>query len=75
MPKQVTLARGGTAERTLNLRDVKIPDLWHTVEAIRIADGRPIALEPGTADVILECWNIAHQLRREWLRENGEEPL
>lgn len=74
MSKQVTLARGGTEQRTLNLRDVKIPDLWHVAQAIR--EGKLYLSPQGRQDVsdmIIETWNIAHQLRKEWLRENGED--
>lgn len=58
----ITLYAGGTEERNLPVSKITIPDLWHIAEAIRqhgrVADG------PGCADLILECWQIAHGLKR-----------
>ena len=59
---QVTLSKGGSEQTTVPINEVHIPDLWHVTEAIRttgkVHDG------PGCADLILECWNIAHDLKR-----------
>ena len=53
----VTLAKGGTEERTVPISEVVIPDIWHT--AMELRETRPKA-----ADAILEVWHIAHSLRR-----------
>jgi len=58
---KVTLNKGGTKEMTVPISQVRIPNLWHIAEAIRkngkVADG------PGCAKLILECWNLAHDLK------------
>ena len=58
---KVTLNKGGSEEKTLPISQITIPDLWHIAEAIRkngkVADG------PGCAALILECWNLAHDLK------------
>ena len=51
----VTLHKGGTAEKTLPLSHVVIPDLWH------IAQGQMDTLDLAA---ILECWHYAHDLKR-----------
>ena len=59
---KVTLNKGGTEKKVVPISDVKIPDLWHIANTIRengkVADG------PGCAELILECWSRAHDLKR-----------
>ena len=59
---KVTLNKGGSKETTMPISQVNIPDLWHIAEAIKrngkVADG------PGCADLILRCWNRAHDFKR-----------
>ena len=59
---KVTLNKGGTGEKVVSISEVSIPDLWHIANAIRehgkVADG------PGCAELILECWSRAHDLKR-----------
>lgn len=59
---KVVLSKGGSHQKTVPASEINIPDLWHIAEALRkngqVADG------PGCADLILECWNHAHGLKR-----------
>ena len=50
----ITLSKGGTAERQVKLSHLEIPDLWHLAQSLPNPHRR----------VILECWNIAHDLKR-----------
>ena len=59
---KVTLNKGGSKKKTIPISQVEIPDLWHIAEAIR-KDGK-VADGPGCADLILECWSRAHDLKR-----------
>lgn len=58
---KMTLCKGGSGEKTLPISQINIPDMWHIAQAIRmtgkVADG------PGCADLILECWNRAHDFK------------
>ena len=64
---KVTLFKGGTAEREVLIRELKIPDLWHIAEAIR-SKGK---IENGEvcASMILECWHISHSLHQHIMEE------
>lgn len=53
---QVTLNKGGTAEKTVDSKCVDIPDLWHIAERLRESG------EIRDADTVLECWHLAHSL-------------
>ncbi len=53
----VTLSKGGTAEVTLPIDDVKIPDVWKIVMYLQIPAGPE-------REELLECWHIAHALKR-----------
>ena len=57
MSTKITLHKGGTAEQTVALSELQIPDLWR-VETTRDADRAKI----------LECWHIAHALKLELLQ-------
>lgn len=50
----VTLSKGGSLERQINVNCIVIPDLWH------IAQQQP---EPAKS-MILECWRLAHDMHR-----------
>lgn len=50
----ITLAKGGTKERKIDVSKIEIADLWHI--AMR-TDGPDQAM-------ILEVWNLAHDMRR-----------
>jgi hypothetical protein len=48
----ITLAKGGTAERSVPLGDIRIPDLLHIANS----------LNDPSRDAVLECWHLAHDL-------------
>ena len=53
--RTITLNKGGSAEKTVNLDKVKIPDLWN------IATSQENQLSKAA---ILETWHLAHDLLR-----------
>ena len=59
---KVTLSKGGTHEKIIQISDLTIPDLFHIAQAIdqdgTVADG------PGCAELILDCWHKCHSLKR-----------
>ena len=59
---KVTLNKGGSEEKTIEIGKLSIPDLWHIAEALR-KKGK-VANGPGCATAILICWSIANDLRR-----------
>lgn len=56
----VTLSKGGTKEYKLPAGSLGVPDLWHAASAIR--HGRTIVNPVATADQILTCWHLCHDL-------------
>jgi len=58
---KVTLSKGGSAEKTMPISQISIPDLWHIAEAIRTTG--KVANGPGCATMILECWGLAHSFK------------
>ena len=59
---QITLSKGGTHEHALPLSKIQIPDLWHIAELIRTSK-EPWA-GSGTADRVIQCWALTHDLHR-----------
>jgi hypothetical protein len=53
---KVTLSKGGTRERVVEIEALKIPDLWHIAMAEK---------DKACSRMILDCWHIAHDLKRE----------
>ena len=51
----ITLSKGGTGERTVELSKIVIPDLWH------IAHNQEFK---GDKEAIILCWHLCHDLRR-----------
>jgi len=58
----VTLSKGGTKERTVPVSEIEIPDMWHISQAVRRT--QEIALSQKAADLILEVWHLAHDLKK-----------
>lgn len=52
---KVTLSKGGTMERTVEVSEIIIPDLWHIALNQESKEAK---------DAILEVWHIAHDLKR-----------
>jgi len=53
---QITIHEGGTGEKTLNVADIRIPDLWHPAMALSDAGNQP------GSRAVLECWYLTHAL-------------
>lgn len=51
--KTVTFAKGGTAERTVPIEEIRIPDLWHIAKAQE---------NPDDAEKVRQVWHMAHDL-------------
>ena len=73
-----TRSKGGTAERQEIIAQIQVPDLWKIAE---IFQGKPNGINSNTiymskanreavADAILECWHLAHDMRKH-LQTNG----
>jgi hypothetical protein len=71
----ITLSKGGTAERTIDVQSIQVPDLWHVAMYHHDkADTIPLDNDmQAKADqkwhkmqeeMILECWNLAHDMRK-----------
>lgn len=62
---QITLNKGGTAEKVVDIESVQIADLWHIADWL---DGeatthkRPELAKQ--ADMIRDVWALAHDLKR-----------
>ena len=60
----ITLNKGGTAEKVIDVAAIQVPDLWHIaewldIEATKKADPR-LAV---AAEKILDCWHLAHDMK------------
>ena len=55
---QITLNRGGTAERTVDVDSLQVPDVWN---ASFVVDEH---LSEAAGERIRECWNLCHNLLR-----------
>ena len=69
---EVILSKGGTAEKTVSISQIAIPDMWHIAETIRKRCS--IANPEATADQILKCWHLAHSLHRHISKPNSPPP-
>jgi len=58
---KVTLFKGGTREKTVPIRDVVIPDMWHIAQSVRYR--RTLDNPSVCADLCLDCWHIAGALK------------
>jgi hypothetical protein len=59
---EVTLSKGGTAERTVEVVKIEIPSLWHIAQR----------LPSGDRAEVLACWHLAHDLKRELLERGAK---
>jgi len=51
----IVRSKGGTAERTVAVTDIQVPDLWHIAMSINNKEARAR---------VLDCWYLAHDLLR-----------
>ncbi len=70
---QVTLCKGGTAEKTVKVWEIVIPDLWHVHQRM-LWKAQKISTKTQSgsmeredclreAKAVLECWHLAHHLK------------
>ena len=61
---QIVRAKEGTQRHIVEVDEVKIPDLWHTIDAVRDhAKGESKArLTAKQADMVYETWTLCHDL-------------
>ncbi len=52
---KITLHKGGTGEKTVELESIQIPDLWHIAQA---------QTNPDVRQKILTTWQLAHDLHK-----------
>lgn len=66
MKKQVTLARGGSKEKTVDIDKINIPDMWHLASWLRNGDSANLSKEQREtqAEWLLKTWHIAHDFKR-----------
>lgn len=60
----ITLSRGGTKEKTVEVRSIRIPDLWSVIDRLGYdtADGQNVN----------RCWHLCHDLLTYILNDNTE---
>ena len=58
---KITRSPGGTEERTVDLDNIRIPDLWHIAEFIA-AKSLPGLTGSIHSESILETWHLCHDL-------------
>ena len=66
-----TRSKGGTAEREEPINGITVPDLWHLAQALKggnLTRSKPILAK--AAEEVLECWHLAHDMKRH-LQANG----
>ena len=68
-----TRAKGGTAEREEIISQIQVPDLWKIAELFQGKSNTIYmskANREAVADAVLECWHLAHDMRKH-LQTNG----
>ena len=68
-----TRSKGGTAEREEIISQIQVPDLWKIAEVFQGKSNTMYmskANREAVADAILECWHLAHDMRKH-LQSNG----
>ena len=70
MAHPITLNPGAPSEMTAEPGAIPIPDLWHIAQELKqtgatvyVLEGADI-VEKLAGDYILDCWHLAHALRR-----------
>lgn len=71
MKQTLTRSKGGTAEREVQILSLDVPDLWHLAMWLKDqkntkgAVNRPdYAWFQMQADMVLDCWSLAHDMKR-----------
>ena len=72
MAHLITLNPGAPSEMTAEPGAISIPDLWHIAQEMKTTGAKVYVLERDSTDIveklagdyILDCWHLAHALRR-----------
>ena len=70
MAHPITLNPGAPSEMTAEPGAIPIPDLWHIAQGLKSSGEQVYAPVDGemrwvlAGDYILDCWHLAHALRR-----------
>lgn len=56
--KTIVRAKGGSKERVVEVRDIKVPDLW------KVVHNHELDIPAKYKAQILETWHLAHDLLR-----------
>jgi len=65
---QITMHKGGTAEKTITVESTSIPDCWHAAMSL---------LDAGLdkqSEMVLECWYLAHAFKNHIETQNSQHP-
>ena len=76
MGRKITLSRGGTNERTIEINEVEIPDIWWLISEFKLAgEGKKgLKFSPencrGIGESLSTLWHNAYDLKRH-IQEEG----
>ena len=74
--RTITLKRGGSGEVEVPVEQIQVPDLWHIAQFLEKTGEQVYVVKDGeftwvkASDYVLECWNLAHAMRRH-IQANG----
>jgi len=65
MAAEITVNKGGTGEKVIDLNTTDIPDLWHIADWLSgEAERRKNPELEKQAEMIRETWHLAHDMKR-----------
>lgn len=72
---QIVRSKGAMAQHIQRVDEVKIPDVWHTLDVLRNqVEGREARpLNRDEVEAVYELWHLSHDLLNHIKRINGEE--
>ena len=62
--EQITLCEGGTGEKEIAVKEIQIPDLWHIASWLK---NKGMERE---AEMVLEVWGLAHDMKKALLEKS-----
>jgi len=69
----ITRSKGGSGERTVEVGDIQVPDLWHIGQALQSQTNRLVPMNYKEGDrypiaeqgeMIIDTWHLCHDLLR-----------
>ncbi len=57
MTNTLTIHKGGTGEREIEIRSITVPDLWHVATRLREAE------QINDVQMVMDCWHLAHAMK------------